>query len=672
MTPSSPKKNEPPIHWSGWVAGVLLTVCVGAILLLPLSKVWHPLGDGLIRLSYDLPFLVQSHAPTNVVLVYIDANVKNSLGQPLDQPLDRHFYTELTDRLTEEGAKLILFDIIFDQPHPNAAVDVAFAAALRRNGHTVIIADYIKELNANGLAESTLPPIADLSQAAAGCGLARVLPDADGTIRELDTGIEDYPSASWAAARVLLAPEVKQPRFVRRWLNYYSRPGDFPSVPFDTALDTNGRPAGMFLNKIVCIGSRPLVGQAGALPDQFPNPWSRFGDRNSSGVSVHAQSLLNLLNGDWLVQLGSMQEAAVVLLWGIFITLFLMKLRPWIAIVVGLACAVIFGIVAVYLQLRLHVWFAWFIPAGAQTSVALVWSVGYQYAVVQRRRNKLRRAFGVYLSPHMVERIANSEFDLAPGGEEVEASVLFSDLESFTQMSETLQPTEVSNFLIAYFNQATRSIQQEDGTVIKFIGDAVLAVWNAPMPDQRHARRAVLAAWGMSQASREEIQGRRLRTRIGVNTGMVLVGNLGSDVRFDYTVIGDNVNFAARLESLNEYLGTDVLISETTANLLDGSIKLRALGRFMVSGKQNGVGIFEVLGLAKNFPEEPAWLVVFNQAREHFVKRELDAAEKLMREVIAQRGGKDGPAEFYLQQIAKARDIPADQFWDGTVKLDAK
>ena len=115
-----------------------------------------------------------------------------------------------------------------------------------------------------------------------------------------------------------------------------------------------------------------------------------------------------------------------------------------------------------------------------------------------------------------------------------------------------------------------------------------------------------------------------------------------------------------------------LLISEYTAAQLDGSIKLRPLGNFIVSGKKKAIGIFEVLGFVKDFPQDPAWFTAFNQAREHFVKRELDAAEKMMREVIALRGGKDGPAEFYLPEITKARGLPADAPWDGTVKFDSK
>jgi len=652
--------------WRGWVVGILLTILAGKFLLLPL-------GDSLARLSYDLPFVCQKGIPSELVMVYLDSNAKQNLRQPLDQPLDRHFYTELVNRLTDDGSRLVLFDFVFDVPHTNSAVDEAFAAAMRRNGRVILVADYAKELNGNVFTEGPQPSISVLNSAAAGWGLANVSPDkGDWGIRKLDTGVTDYPSVSWVASKALGAPVTRQERLQPRWLNYYCWPGDFKAVNIDHVL-LNGLPGGSFRDKIVVVGSRPALGLAGAAREEFPNPWTRLGRGDSTGPSVHALSLLNLLRGDFLTRIGSVAENAGVILWGTVITVLLMNLRPWLAMAAAAACAAVFAIVSGCLQLSQHFWFAWAIPAVAQTSVALIWSVGYQYLIETRRRKQLRRAFGAYLSPFMADQIANSQFDLALGGKEVEASVMFTDLEGFTTMSESLPPSEVSKILTTYFNQTTRVILDQDGTIIKYIGDAVMAVWGAPLPEKYHARRAVLAAWGMSQAAKQEVAGRRLRTRIGVNTGIVLSGNLGSDYRFDYTCIGDTTNFAARLEGLNKHLGTDILISEFTVQQLDGSIELRSLGRFIVSGKKNAIGIFEVLGEARNFSQEVPWQREFAAALEQFQSGGLETAAKGFQQAIDLRDGKDGPSEFYLKHIAKviARS-EIREGWDGNVRLDEK
>jgi adenylate cyclase len=241
--------------------------------------------------------------------------------------------------------------------------------------------------------------------------------------------------------------------------------------------------------------------------------------------------LLNLLRGDSLMRSSSRQEVIIVLVWGIAVVVVFSRLRPLIAMVVAPIAFTAFMLGATWMQARYGTWFNWLVPAAAQTSVALLWSVGFQYGVEARRRRKLRGAFASYLSPYMADQIANSEFDLSLGGKEVEATIMFTDLEGFTNMSETLPPAEVSRILTSYFNQTTRAILEQDGTIIKYMGDAVFAAWGTPMPEPRHAERAVLAAWGMFQSGQKEIAGRTLRTRIGINSGMVLAGNLGSDFR---------------------------------------------------------------------------------------------------------------------------------------------
>ncbi len=274
----------------------------------------------------------------------------------------------------------------------------------------------------------------------------------------------------------------------------------------------------------------------------------------------------------------------------------------------------------------------------------------------------------------MADRIADSEFDLSLGGKEVETTIMFTDLEDFTSMTETLPPEEVSRILTTYFTETTRAILEEDGTIIKYMGDAVLAVWGAPMPEPQHAERAVRAAWGMIQAGRKEIAGRSLRTRIGINTGKALAGNLGSDFRFDYAVIGDTTNTASRLEGLNKYFATDLLIGEATRKQLSGRIWTRALGRFLLAGKSQPVSVYEVLGVDSAPVEEPAWVTSFDAALRDFTQRRLDESEKHFRQVIKLRGGQDGPSEFYLKQITSSRAIAPspERSWDGIIVILSK
>ena len=653
-----------------YLVGALLTSGLGFFLSLRLCQ-------GLERWSYDLPLVFQSGGSDEMVMVFVSPAVKRSLGEPEDRPLNRRYHTRLVERLGRDGAKLIFFDFTnFTRSDPDPSVNEDFARVARAHGRVVVLG-HTDKADQGEVAVSTLhPPIPEIANAVAGWGLADIFKDPDQAIRWMDMGTEELPSAAWVAAKLLAAPATRHEsdRLRQRWVNYYgfrNRAGPFLGVDFDHALQTNGLAPGFFRDKIVIVCARPEVGVAGAAQDEFAGPHSRFGERRLYGGEVQAQILLNLLHGDWLERLDRHWEFTIIVAWGFLCAFGLSGRKPWNAALIALAAVALVAVSAIHFQLKHHVWWNWLIPV-AQTPFALVWSVGYQYATESRRRRQLRRAFGAYLSPYMADRIADSEFDLALGGKEVEATVMFTDLEGFTKMSESLPPAEVSRILTSYFDATTQGILEQDGTIIKYIGDAVMAVWGAPMSDPRHAERAVRAAWIMNQAGQKEIAGRLLRTRIGINSGMVLAGNLGSKFRFDYTLIGDTTNFASRLEGLNKVLGTEILISEFTRRMIGDAFHVRPLGGFIVSGKAKPVAVYEVLGPVEAL-SEPPWVAVFESALKHYRQRQWAEAEQLFRTVREARGEKDGPAEFYLSEINSARANPdLDASWEAAVVLKSK
>jgi adenylate cyclase len=317
-------------------------------------------------------------------------------------------------------------------------------------------------------------------------------------------------------------------------------------------------------------------------------------------------------------------------------------------------------------------WWNWLVPVGVVLPAALVWSLTAHYLLEARRRAEIRRAFAHYLSPHMADQIAKQEFDLKPGGRLVEATMLFSDLKGFSSLSEELDdPKRISEVLIAYFNIMSGHVLQTGGTVIKYIGDAVFAAWGVPLADPDHAGRAVKAALEMMASSRMDVDGRPLVTRIGLNTGPALAGNLGSDFRFDYTLIGDAVNLAARLEGMNKYLGTTVLLSETTWRKVEGRFAARCVGSFRVVGKKGAVEVYELLGPAGPSAEEAA-MVTFAKGLEAYRRGDLPAARELFEHARTERGWNDGPSDFYLARIDHWERVGKPESWDGTINLDEK
>jgi CHASE2 domain-containing sensor protein len=351
-------------------------VAVGGLLLLPL-------GDGLARLSYDLPFLVsQARVPGELVMVYVDDKVKSNLGQTNQEQWARPFYTRLLQRLTQERALLVIFDVVFDAPSTDPQVDAEFADAIRKNGHIVLAGYGIKQMQGDFFAESAMPHNSVLAGAATGWGLSNISPDsADLGIRVLDTGTNEFPSLGWVAASVDGAPVASRPenRLARRWLSYYCPPARLDSVYLDFALE--GLTNGYFSNRVVVVGNRPGLGAPGAEREAFPTPYSRFDGSEAVGPSIQALSFLNLRHGDWINRVPYGLQFALVIVWGCLITLLLMSIRPWPAIWTALGCFPVFALAFCYVQARWHWWLAWMIPAGVQTFVALIWSVGFQYLV---------------------------------------------------------------------------------------------------------------------------------------------------------------------------------------------------------------------------------------------------------------------------------------------------
>ncbi len=636
------------------------------------------LAEGLARWSYDLPFVIRGdQPPTDACLVYIDESSMRALGQRIDA-WDRRLHAQLIRKLTQQGARAVLFDIVFSEPWPDPAVDEDFAAAMQEHGRVFLGAALELEEGVGGevdgfrvVQERTIPPIRVLRRAAAGWGLLAFRPvDADYSVRTIYTGMETVPSATWLAAKALGAslPDSIEERSRVRWMNYYGRADLFPSVSYDRALAPDG-PRDLFRDRIVVVGGRSTLSGLRLGKDDFRGPYGLLGGQVFKGPEIHLTMLLNLLHSEWLTRMSTRSELLLAVILGILLGGGLPCVRPHMAVLIALGSMLAISALAYWLFLGDRVWFAWAIPAFVQAPVALVWAVGCRYFIEERRQRALRNAFARYLSPQMAERIAEADFDLSLGGVTVEATVMFTDLENFTVLSEKLDdPARISKILTTYFTQTTGHILENDGTILKYTGDSVQAVWGAPLPDEHQARKAVRSALLLHEAGQMEVLGHPLRTRIGINAGRMLAGNLGSIQRFDYAITGDAVNFASRLEGLNKYLGTSILISDSVATQLGQEFTLRCAGEFRVVGKKSARIVYEVLG--ENI-EPPPWMETFARALDAFRKQHFDAAEEAFRETLAHRGN-DGPAIFYLAQIASLRlqALPSD--WSGIIELTAK
>jgi adenylate cyclase len=300
-----------------------------------------------------------------------------------------------------------------------------------------------------------------------------------------------------------------------------------------------------------------------------------------------------------------------------------------------------------------------------------------RFIAEERERMRIRAAFQNYVAPEVVNTMLQHPDMLKLGGEKRDMTVLFSDIRGFTTLSEQMEPEVLVGLLHSYLNPMTETVFKNHGTMDKYIGDAIMAIYGAPLVLPDHANRACETALEMIETLRHLWEGWRakslpeLKIGIGINSGPMTVGNMGSERLFDYTVIGDNVNLASRLEGLNKYYGTAILISGATQKLLQNSFVLREVDRVRVKGKKAPVSIFELRGHGQPQGKDAELLQTFEAGLEAFRQGRWEAAEKYFSQCL-QLSPDDGPAKLLLGRTQAMAHQPPPPDWDGTATLTEK
>jgi adenylate cyclase len=272
------------------------------------------------------------------------------------------------------------------------------------------------------------------------------------------------------------------------------------------------------------------------------------------------------------------------------------------------------------------------------------------------------------------------------GGVKQEVSIIFTDIANFSRVSEMMHPDDLVALLNRYFEAALHCIHRTDGTVVDLIGDAIFAIWNAPVEQPDHRERACRAAIDLHRQLVEfDSQNRHLllRTRVGLHTGVACVGNIGSSIRFDYTAIGESINLASRLEGLNKHLGANVLASREIQRAVENEMATRLVGHFKFKGFGRAVEIHELLGGRDEVESTRPWRETFADALQDFRGHKFDSAAAKFAAVHAMRQtaqpetathafAADGPSRFYLEKIEEFKVHPPPSDWVGEVELKEK
>nr|HPR38509.1 adenylate/guanylate cyclase domain-containing protein [Spirochaetota bacterium] len=290
----------------------------------------------------------------------------------------------------------------------------------------------------------------------------------------------------------------------------------------------------------------------------------------------------------------------------------------------------------------------------------------------------IKGAFSRYIAPDVIEQIMEHPESLELGGENRRITTFFSDVAGFSTISEKLTPPELVKLLNEYLSEMTDIIISHGGTIDKYEGDAIMAFYGAPHPYVDHELRACLAAIDMKKRLRElqehwrNIGQHELFVRMGMNTGMAVVGNMGSRMRMDYTAMGDSVNLASRLEGANKVYGTTAMISENTYNAVKEHVETRRLDFLRVVGKTEPIGIFELLGMKGSLPQKVYdALEHYNKGMDYFRERQWKRAMNAFHDALKILPD-DGPSKTYVKRCEEFMKKPPSQKWDGVYTMKSK
>lgn len=685
--------------------------------------------------AMDAVMALRGPAPPDprVVICAVDAASIDRYGR---WPWSRARMAEVVQRLAAEGARVIAFDVVFSEPsRSDEAVDLtweddALAAALQRAGN-VVLGYYFRRDGAAGdgtarpaspgadpanltpsaveqvlgeppggftvLQREVVEPNLDLfAAAAASQGFFSTEGRRGGVARHYELVVAHdggyYPALALRAVALFTgqalrlepaAGAVPRLRLGERplatdergslWLDFRGPAGSFPTYGAGHLL-AGRTPPGAFDGRIVLFGSSEAgIGDLHATP---------FGGE-VPGVEVHATAVDNLLTGravrDGALQ-GAMSLAALLLL-GPLVAGVVAAIRRY-----GLAVALAAGLVAAwpvaaYGAFRAAGWHLEIVAPAAAGLLALVAALAYRIGFADREARRIRETFSRYVSQAVVEEMLAHPERIRLGGERRELTVLFADIRGFTTLAEGLDPEAVARLLNRFFTPMTRRVLAAGGTLDKYMGDALMAFFGAPLPQDDHAARACRAALGLEaelarlnaawQQAGGLPGGAGLAIGVGLNSGDMVVGNLGSEEVFDYTVVGDNVNLGSRIEGLTRLYGTSILTTEATARAAGGAFLFREVDRVRVKGKKLPVTLCELVAEAPGDPRQRQRVLRFEAGLATYRERDFYRAQRLFESILEDLGD-DGPAALYTQRCRRFLESPPPPDWDGVETFTSK
>jgi len=664
-----------------------------------------------------------------IVMVAISQQADEEI--PYKYPWPTNLHAKLIDNLNRAGAKVIAFDVIFDNPDTyDPENDSLFAESMKRHQNVILGG----ELQADQISESELisplfPNTTLFNSNPNKPGLVRVFPDLDGAVRSYNFGhihreetyyrlgievVREFEGLAYDSIDAINpnskseyfsvgSYEIPKERANSFLINYYGPEGIFPEVSFEEVIDDSSYTTvfeselgasvnsfddpefghlsmGTFRDKIVLVGATmPL------LKDFYATPYANDGNNERPGYQIHANAVQTILDSNYLSRFNNWYTLLIMFAFSFILAFVNRYFNAVSGFLLSLILAGSFFGITYWAFVSLN---TIMMITGPVIALILTQSgmVGYEYYMEQKEKRRIKGMFASYVSPELVDQMITSGEEPKLGGDEVHITAFFSDIVSFSTFSEQLEPGQLVKLINEYLDSMTGIINKQGGTLDKYIGDAIVSFFGAPVEMEDHAHKACKTACLMQLELKKltkkwESEGWpelvvNMKQRIGINTGLMITGNMGSSKRFNYTMMGDNVNLAARCESGAQFYGVDTMITESAkreAESYQDDLVFRKLDQIVVKGKTQPVNVYELTGLKEHVPEKLLQRNhLFEEALAAYFNRDWEKAISLFKRASELELYEHNPSNIFIQRCEEMRVDPPQEDWNGVFVMEQK
>jgi adenylate cyclase len=462
-----------------------------------------------------------------------------------------------------------------------------------------------------------------------------------------------------------------------QYLNLYGPPRTIATIPYYQALQlrentsVNQRQLN-FNQKAVFVGLSENI-QSGKKTDGYNTVYSQSSGVDISGVEIAATAFANLLEDMPVQQVSINAQLFTIFLFGLIMGIFCRPLPVIISALNAIGISLLY-LIAVFYQFKTSgIWYPLMVPLLFQMPFAFCGGLLCKYIESNKERKNIKKAFQYYLPGDMVDQISKSVKDIKTSSQTVYGTCLSTDAEDYTSLSESLDPDQVKSVLNKYYECIFEPVKQRNGIVSNIIGDSMLAIWVTAYPDEDSKKQACHAALDIVQAVHRFNQSNTLQlpTRIGLHSGNILLGNIGAIDHYEYRPVGDIINTVTRIDGLNKYLNTQIVLTGDILNQLNGFLT-RDLGKFLLAGKSKPIAVHELICRTEESNQlKKSLCLSFSDALNAFKGQSWAEAIERFEELI-RIFGDDGPSLFYLKLCQQYREKHAEKSWDGVVCMGKK